>query len=119
LDKRYVVNRENAIVSDPALTVHAVTAPASPGLTSRRVNMLIDCDTCVVRGPACGDCVISVLLGAPPAGVDLDDAERRALAVLAGAGMVPQLRLVRPGDPVPAERQAGRPTDRYRGRRAG
>jgi hypothetical protein len=29
--------------------------------------MMIDCDACVARGPACGDCVVTVLLGAPPA----------------------------------------------------
>ena len=28
--------------------------------------MLIDCDTCTVRGEGCADCVVSVLLGAPP-----------------------------------------------------
>ena len=28
--------------------------------------MLIDCDTCTVRGPGCDDCVVTVLLGAPP-----------------------------------------------------
>lgn len=28
--------------------------------------MLIDCDTCTVRGPGCSDCVVTVLLGAPP-----------------------------------------------------
>lgn len=28
--------------------------------------MLIDCDTCTVRGEGCGDCVVTVLLGAPP-----------------------------------------------------
>ncbi|MEI4271071.1 hypothetical protein TEK04_04990 [Klenkia sp. LSe6-5] len=27
--------------------------------------MLIDCDTCTVRGEGCGDCVVSVLLGTP------------------------------------------------------
>ncbi len=27
--------------------------------------MIIDCDCCAVRGSACGDCVIGVLLGAP------------------------------------------------------
>jgi hypothetical protein len=34
--------------------------------------MLIDCDTCTVRGTGCGDCVVTVLLGAPPGwqGVD-------------------------------------------------
>ena len=30
----------------------------------------VDCQSCVARGPACGDCVISVLLGSPPQGVD-------------------------------------------------
>ena len=56
--------------------------------------MLIDCDTCVARDFACGDCVITVLLGSVPENVDLDDAERRALGSLAGAGLVPPLRLV-------------------------
>ena len=34
--------------------------------------MLIDCDTCTARGAGCGDCVVTVLLGAPPGwqGVD-------------------------------------------------
>ncbi len=65
--------------------------------------MLIDCDTCVVRGRDCGDCVVSVLLGAPPVrgGIDLDGAEQTALAVLAGSGLVPPLRLL-PVDPPPA-----------------
>jgi hypothetical protein len=56
--------------------------------------MLVDCDTCAVRGSACGGCVISVMLGAPPDGVELDPEERRALQVLAEAGIVPELRLV-------------------------
>jgi hypothetical protein len=60
--------------------------------------MLIDCDGCVVRGAACGDCVVSVLLGAPPGGVEIDESERRALTVLADAGMVPRLRLITEGD---------------------
>lgn len=39
---------------------------------SWRRDMLIDCDTCTVRGAGCGDCVVTVLLGAPPGweGVD-------------------------------------------------
>ena len=56
--------------------------------------MLIDCDGCAVRGIACSDCVVTVLLGAPPDGVRLDDTERRALAALADGGLVPPLRLV-------------------------
>jgi hypothetical protein len=75
--------------------------------------MIIDCDGCAVRGAACDDCVIGVLLGAPepsPAAepgqgepseapssapiVQLDAPERHALAVLADQGLVPRLRLV-------------------------
>jgi hypothetical protein len=55
----------------------------------------IDCDTCVVRGAACADCVVTVLLGPPPeAGFDED--EQRALDVLADSGLVPPLRMVQP-----------------------
>lgn len=57
--------------------------------------MLIDCDSCEVRGNACGGCVMTVLLGAPPGGVELDPEEQTALAVLARSGLVPELRLVR------------------------
>ena len=74
------------------------------------MSVHIDCDTCLVRGLACSDCVISVLLG-PPAGVDeapepdtFADEEVRALEVLAGSGLVPPLRMV----PPPA---TGRPDD--------
>ena len=56
--------------------------------------MLIDCDGCAVRGLACSDCVVTVLLGAPPDGVRLDETERRALAALADGGLVPPLRLI-------------------------
>jgi ferredoxin len=73
--------------------------------------MLIDCDTCKVRGQACGGCVVNLLFGqAPPvttAETDVDgndEAERRALQVLADAGFEvtvlsredsrPRLRLV-------------------------
>lgn len=72
--------------------------------------MIIDCDSCEVRGNACGDCVIGVLLGASSprpdprpssraAIVQLDAPERRALDVLADQGLVPRLRLVAPAPP--------------------
>ena len=65
--------------------------------------MLIDCDSCQVRGPACGECVVGVLLGMPPGAptVSLDAPERQALDVLAEQGLVPRLRLVatRPAAP--------------------
>lgn len=72
--------------------------------------MLIDCDTCVGRGHACGGCVLSVMLEAPPEGVELDADERHALAVLADGGLLPPLRLVPRGDaaaPAPGRRAAG------------
>ena len=55
----------------------------------------IDCDTCLVRGLACHDCVVTVLLGPPPE-LTIDDEELRALDVLAAEGLVPRLRLVQP-----------------------
>lgn len=98
--------------------------------------MIIDCDTCEVRGTACGDCVIGVLMGTPeidrpvpylpvdvpdhrPGAVHLAEPahpsepqrlsepmylaepERRALEVLADQGLIPRLRLVQAGRPVP------------------
>ena len=67
--------------------------------------MLIDCDGCAVRDLACGDCVVTVLLGAPPGGVEVDDGERQALDVLADSGLVPRLQLV----PLGVPGQEGRP----------
>lgn len=55
----------------------------------------IDCDSCEVRGLACHDCVVTVLLGPPPE-LSFDEDERRALDVLAGSGLVPPLRMVTP-----------------------
>ncbi len=70
--------------------------------------MIIDCGSCIVAGPACDDCVVSVLLGVPevplrtsPEGAagglatDLPDEHAAAVAILAESGLVPPLRLVR------------------------
>jgi hypothetical protein len=66
--------------------------------------MMIDCDSCTVRGAACTDCVVTFLTipvrpaAAPPVAgrpVDLDDDERAAIDVLASSGLVPPLRMVR------------------------
>ena len=59
------------------------------------MSVTIDCDTCVVRGLACHDCVVTVLLGPPPE-LGFDDDETRALGVLADSGLVPPLRMVTP-----------------------
>ena len=64
--------------------------------------MIIDCDSCEVRGLACGDCVVSALLGAPPA--EFDAGESAALEALADSGLVPPLRLVVPVEVVVHER---------------
>jgi hypothetical protein len=69
-------------------------------LGDRGGAVIIDCDSCEVRGLACGDCVVTALLGAPPSGVEIDEGERAALDALAGSGLVPPLRLVLPIEPV-------------------
>ncbi|MGH3350450.1 MAG: hypothetical protein ACRDPS_07265 [Nocardioides sp.] len=71
----------------------------------------IDCDTCLVRGLACHDCVVTVLLGPPPELI-IEDEERRALDVLSDGGLVPPLRMVEVTDPVPVgdDLSAGSPT---------
>lgn len=55
----------------------------------------IDCDTCLVRGLHCHDCVVTVMLGPPPE-LRIDDDEAAALDVLAAGGLVPPLRMVSP-----------------------
>ena len=68
--------------------------------------MIIDCGTCAVAGLACGDCVVTVLLGTPEVGVpvgselavasvtDVADEHAAALTVLADSVLVPPLQLV-------------------------
>jgi hypothetical protein len=55
--------------------------------------VLIDCDTCIVRGVGCSDCVITMLLNQPRQ-IELDDAEEAVFVTLADAGLVPPLRLI-------------------------
>jgi len=57
------------------------------------VAVVIDCETCAIRGAGCSDCVITVLLDAPPK-LELAEPELRAIDALAGAGLLPRLRLV-------------------------
>ena len=51
---------------------------------SERSTLHVDCDSCSARGPACTDCVVTVLLGIPGPRVDLDADEQQALSALAG-----------------------------------
>jgi hypothetical protein len=55
--------------------------------------MLIDCDRCAMRGISCGDCVVTAMMECGPG---IGEGERRALGVLADAGLVSPLRLVLP-----------------------
>lgn len=52
--------------------------------------MIIDCDGCALKDIACGDCVVTVLMGER---ADFEPAEARAVEVLAGVGLVPPLRM--------------------------
>lgn len=70
--------------------------------TVAAMSTRIDCDTCLVRGLACHDCVVTVLLGPPPE-LTIDEDERRALDALAAGGLVPPLRLVEAVDPPAVE----------------
>ena len=74
--------------------------------------MLIDCDACVMRGPGCQDCVVTVVLGfsAERAGtLRIDDEEKAALDALAQSGLVPPLRLVHAVSSVYPDTAAGTP----------
>jgi hypothetical protein len=73
--------------------------------------MIIDCDQCEVRNIACDDCVVSVLLAAPPSeqagDIEWGEDESGALRALAQVGLVPPVRM-RPGaNRVPRGRAVG------------
>jgi hypothetical protein len=59
--------------------------------------MIIDCDRCEVRNIACDDCVVSVLLAAPPADergdIEWGEDESGAIRALAAGGLVPPVRM--------------------------
>lgn len=64
--------------------------------------MIIDCDSCEVRGPACTDCVVTFLTipmrpRMKATHLKVDDDQVAAMEALAAAGMVPPLRLVSNG----------------------
>ena len=71
--------------------------------------MLVDCDQCAVRGPACSGCVVTVLLGSTPDGVEWDETERAALGVLADPAW---FRHSAGADPSHRKRAAGWPRRR-------
>jgi hypothetical protein len=106
--KEVGVTQEPGPASGPALPTRAIgpwhskvsvlcetVPPAGAAAEGKCMDVLhVDCDTCVARGVACGDCVVMVLLGTPGGVVDLDPDEQAALQALAGSGLVPPLRLI-------------------------
>lgn len=67
--------------------------------------MLIDCDSCAVRGAACAGCLVSALLDTPQHTGQLTAEEQRAIEVFAHGGFrvavlaqppAPRLRLMPP-----------------------
>ena len=64
--------------------------------------MLIDCDTCAVRGQGCDDCVVTVLLGAPPGWGGSDPTVVPLTRRPAGDGRVPLRRAAGRAEPAVA-----------------
>ena len=77
------------------LDIYGGRASSIVGGRCHGMSMHIDCNTCQVRGPACEDCMVTVLLGPPPE-FGFEDDDSRALGVLAAAGLIPPLRMVHP-----------------------
>jgi hypothetical protein len=76
--------------------VKVIPEPTTEGAKeSESMSVRIDCDSCLVRGLACHDCVVTVLLGPPPE-LSFDNDEQQAFEVLASSGLVPPLRMVTP-----------------------
>lgn len=50
--------------------------------------MRIDCETCPARDRHCAECMVTALLQLAPLEQRLDDDERRAVDVLASAGLI-------------------------------
>lgn len=66
------------------------------GRPARRTGLIVECDRCALRGVGCGDCAIGAIIGkSRPAaaydGAELTGEDRRALSVLASAGLGPEL----------------------------
>ena len=58
--------------------------------------MVIDCNECAMQHTlACRDCVVAHLLTDMLGPIELDETRAEALDVLADAGLIPGLRLVR------------------------
>jgi len=88
--------------AEHALARQPQASSLTPRLPLVGPTVHVDCEGCTVRPQACGDCVVTFLLGSPPEGVDLAPDEQEALDVLAASGLVPALQY-RPGDAGPTD----------------
>lgn len=70
--------------------------------------MLIDCGRCTVRGAACAECVVGVLLDSPAGIGGLTADERRAIEVFDQAGFEVEV-LEAPPPPKPLRLRTHRP----------
>ncbi|MBE1492486.1 hypothetical protein [Plantactinospora soyae] len=75
--------------------------------------MLIDCDSCTVRGVACSGCLVSALLDQPAAQAALTAAEQHAIEVFSRAGFDVEV-LAGPEPTATPVRLAPRPRSRRR-----
>lgn len=71
--------------SRPTVSGPTGSRPTGSGPTGSRPGAWIDCDTCPIAGPGCGDCMVA-LLG--PVRLRLDAAEQRAVGLLVDCGLV-------------------------------
>ena len=64
------------------------------GLVTSEATTTISCDDCVMRNTdACGDCIVTFICDREPGdAVIIDAGEQRALRLLVGGGLVPELR---------------------------
>ena len=68
--------------------------PTPRDIDTEPQGLVIDCESCALQATdACGDCVVSFLLGhEPDDAVVIDADEARAMRMLERAGLVPTLR---------------------------
>ncbi len=68
--------------------------------------MLIDCDTCGIRGAGCSGCLVTALLDAGSPAAGLGPAEQRAIEVFTRAGF--EVEVLPPPTGRPARRSTRR-----------
>jgi hypothetical protein len=70
--------------------------------------MIIDCDSCTVRGAACSGCLVSALIDQPAAEAGLTADEHWAIEVFTRAGFEVQVQAAPASAPLPLVRRSRR-----------